>query len=51
MLDKRQMQFNLSYLIILRRFCEKATFVSMSQGTSSYCKAINGPVGLGKKIT
>lgn len=49
MLDKRQMQFNLSHLIILRHLWDKATFVSMSQGTSSYCKAIREPVGLGKK--
>lgn len=49
MLDKRQLQFNLSHLIILRHLWEKATFVSVSQGTSSYCKAIKGCFGLGEK--
>lgn len=42
MLDKRQMLFSLTHLIILRCLWEKANFVSMSQGTSSYWESGKG---------
>lgn len=49
--DKRQMQFSLTHLIILRHLWEKANYVSVSQATNSYWKSIKGPACLGKNAS